>query len=138
MTRRGKIAAAAMVVVALGAAASGAVLAAGRHAGTHKLSFELPSPKELAKWKRIRAQRAKFVLGVPRKRLDKIAECESHGNPRSIGGGGLYRGKYQFDRSTWHSNGGVGDPAKAPEGAQDRMAAMVLRRRGSSPWPNCA
>jgi hypothetical protein len=138
MTRRGKIAAVVMVAAALGAAVSGAVLAADRDAATHELTFQLPTPKELAKWKRIRAQRAKFVLGVPRKRLDKIAECESHGNPRSIGGGGLYRGKYQFDRSTWHSNGGEGDPAKASEGEQDRMAARVFRRRGTSPWPNCA
>jgi Transglycosylase-like domain len=84
-----------------------------------------------------KALNAPFVLGVPRNVLDRIAECESHGNPRSIGGGGLYRGKYQFHRSTWASVGGVGDPARASELEQDRRAAMLLKRSGSSPWPNC-
>ena len=79
----------------------------------------------------------KNVLGVPRATLDSIAACESHGNPRSIGGGGLYRGKYQFDRGTWASVGGTGDPVKAPEYEQDRRAAMLLNRSGSSPWPVC-
>jgi hypothetical protein len=79
----------------------------------------------------------KKVLGVPRATLDSIAACESHGNPRSIGGGGLYRGKYQFDRGTLQTVGGVGDPVKAPEYEQDRRAAMLLKRSGSSPWPVC-
>jgi Transglycosylase-like domain len=69
--------------------------------------------------------------------LQAIAACESGGNPRAIGGGGLYRGKYQFDRSTWASVGGSGDPAAAPEAEQDRRAAMLLARAGTSPWPVC-
>jgi hypothetical protein len=77
------------------------------------------------------------VLGVPRTTLESIAACESHGDPRSIGGGGLYRGKYQFDRGTWASVGGKGDPVMAPEYEQDRRAAMLLKRSGSSPWPVC-
>src|SRR5688500_15582790 len=47
--------------------------------------------------------------------LEAIAACESGGNPRAIGGGGAYRGKYQFDLQTWQSVGGSGDPAAAPE-----------------------
>lgn len=77
------------------------------------------------------------VLGVPRKQLESIAECESHGNPRSVSSDGTYRGKYQFDRSTWHSNGGKGDPVAASELEQDLRAAQVIKIRGSSPWPNC-
>lgn len=69
--------------------------------------------------------------------LQSIAACESGGNPRAIGGGGLYRGKYQFDRSTWASVGGSGDPAAAPETEQDRRAAMLYARAGASPWPVC-
>lgn len=84
-----------------------------------------------------RQMSTKTVLGVPRSQLDAIGECESHGDPRSIGGGGLYRGKYQFDRGTWASVGGVGDPAAAPEYEQDRRAAMLLNRSGTSPWPVC-
>ena len=54
-----------------------------------------------------RAHRAPRVLGVPRRTLESIAECESHGDPRAVSSDGTYRGKYQFDRGTWRSNGGI-------------------------------
>jgi hypothetical protein len=63
--------------------------------------------------------------------------CESGGNPRAIGGGGAYRGKYQFDYGTWASVGGSGDPAAAPESEQDRRAMMLYQRSGTAPWPVC-
>ena len=69
--------------------------------------------------------------------LQAIATCESHGNPHAVGGGGAFRGKYQFDYGTWASVGGKGDPAAAPESEQDRRAAILLQRSGTSPWPNC-
>ena len=69
--------------------------------------------------------------------LQAIAACESGGDPHAIGGGGAYRGKYQFDYGTWASVGGSGDPAAAPEAEQDRRAAMLYARSGSSPWPVC-
>jgi len=70
--------------------------------------------------------------------LRQIAECESGGNPRAIGGGGRYRGKYQFTMSTWRDYGGRGDPIDASEAQQDRVALRLYRARGTSPWPNCA
>jgi hypothetical protein len=69
--------------------------------------------------------------------LKKIAQCESGGNPRAISPSGRYRGKYQFDRSTWAAAGGHGDPAAAPESTQDRIALALYRKRGTAPWPNC-
>jgi len=69
--------------------------------------------------------------------LERIPLCESHGNPRAIGGGGAFRGKYQFTYGTWAAVGGRGDPATASEPEQDRRAALLLRRSGSSPWPIC-
>jgi hypothetical protein len=69
--------------------------------------------------------------------LRRIAACESRGNPRAIGGGGAFRGKYQFTWSTWRAVGGRGDPAAASEFEQDRRAAILLRRSGTSPWPVC-
>jgi transglycosylase-like protein len=69
--------------------------------------------------------------------LEAIAACESGGDPTAIGGGGLYRGKYQFDFGTWQSVGGSGDPAQAPEAEQDRRAAILYARAGASPWPVC-
>ena len=69
--------------------------------------------------------------------LQSIAACESGGNPRAVGGGGTFRGKYQFTYSTWASVGGTGDPAAAPEAEQDRRAAMLYARSGSGQWPVC-
>ncbi len=86
--------------------------------------------------RRLRGQRAGLNSGV-HSVLERIAACESHGNPRAIGGGGAFRGKYQFTYGTWAAVGGRGDPASAPEPEQDRRAAMLLQRSGSSPWPVC-
>ncbi|HEX4807008.1 MAG TPA: transglycosylase family protein [Conexibacter sp.] len=69
--------------------------------------------------------------------LRRIARCESGGNPRAVSSDGVYRGKYQFDRETWHAIGGHGDPARASEAEQDRRALALYRERGTSPWPAC-
>ena len=68
--------------------------------------------------------------------LEAIAACESGGNPAADTGNGFY-GKYQFTPSTWASVGGTGNPAAAPETEQDRRAAMLFARQGSTPWPVC-
>jgi Transglycosylase-like domain len=69
--------------------------------------------------------------------LEAIAACESGGDPTAVGGGGLYRGKYQFTYETWASVGGSGDPAAAPEAEQDARAAALLARDGAGHWPVC-
>jgi hypothetical protein len=69
--------------------------------------------------------------------LERIAQCESSGNPRAVSADGTYRGKYQFDRGTWRAMGGHGDPAHASEAEQDRRALTLYRTRGASPWPAC-
>lgn len=86
--------------------------------------------------RQLSGQRVGLNSGV-RSVLEQIASCESHGNPRAIGGGGAFRGKYQFTYGTWAAVGGKGDPAAAPESEQDRRAAILLQRSGSSPWPVC-
>ena len=68
--------------------------------------------------------------------LEAIAACESGGNPSTNTGNGFY-GKYQFTASTWASVGGTGNPAAASEAEQNRRAAMLYAREGSSPWPVC-
>lgn len=70
--------------------------------------------------------------------LERIAQCESGGDPSAVSADGRYRGKYQFSRATWRALGGTGDPADAPEAEQDRRAAALLARDGTSPWPSCA
>jgi hypothetical protein len=74
---------------------------------------------------------------APSAELEAIAACESGGDPTAVGGGGLYRGKYQFSYETWASVGGSGDPAAAPEAEQDARAAALLARDGAGHWPNC-
>jgi soluble lytic murein transglycosylase-like protein len=69
--------------------------------------------------------------------LARIAQCESGGDPTAISSSGRYRGKYQFTRSTWRSLGGTGDPARASEADQDRLALALYQQRGTAPWPVC-
>lgn len=69
--------------------------------------------------------------------LRRIAECESGGEPTAVSPDGRYRGKYQFARGTWKALGGQGDPARAPEADQDRIALELFKAQGTKPWPNC-
>lgn len=70
--------------------------------------------------------------------LERIAQCESGGDPTAVSKSGRYRGKFQFDRPTWRRVGGTGDPAAAPEAEQNRRAAILYARSGPAAWPNCA
>lgn len=69
--------------------------------------------------------------------LASIRACESSGNYAAVSPDGLYRGAYQFDRPTWQSVGGSGDPAAASPAEQDARASQLWSQRGSNPWPNC-
>ena len=84
----------------------------------------------------VRAPRSRGGSSMPAV-LQRIAQCESGGNPRAVSPDGRYRGKYQFSRATWRSLGGTGDPARASEAVQDRMALKLYRQQGTAPWPNC-
>jgi hypothetical protein len=105
------------------------------HWSEHKLRYRIRQMR-----KHIRRARAHLRAGLTpgvQAMLERIANCESHGNPRAIGGGGAFRGKYQFTYGTWQSVGGTGDPAAAPEAEQDRRAAILLARDGTGQWPVC-
>jgi hypothetical protein len=70
--------------------------------------------------------------------LERIAQCESGGDPAAVSADGRYHGKYQFSLETWREMGGSGDPAQAPEAEQDRRAATLLAQAGPGAWPVCA
>ena len=143
--------AAATVAAVAGAPAMGGAPSPGD--GTEALRQQLTT--ERAQWqrlrhrllavnRRLRAENRRFRRAVrdgevtaPSAHLRAIAACESGGNPGAISAGGLYRGKYQFDRRTWASVGGRGDPAAAPEIEQDWRAHLLYQRRGATPWPVC-
>ena len=84
-----------------------------------------------------RASRRRRAMS-PEALLEKIAQCESGGDPTAVSPDGRYRGKYQFLRATWRALGGEGDPAKASEAEQDLRAAALLERQGPDAWPHCS
>ena len=69
--------------------------------------------------------------------LAAIAACESGNNPRAIGGGGQYRGLFQFDIGTWQAVGGHGDPAAASVAEQVKRAQILYAQSGPGQWPVC-
>jgi peptidoglycan hydrolase-like protein with peptidoglycan-binding domain len=70
--------------------------------------------------------------------LERIAACESGGDPTAVSADGQYRGKYQFSLETWRDMGGSGDPAAASEAEQDRRAGVLMQQRGARAWPVCS
>ena len=74
---------------------------------------------------------------APRAKWERLRFCESTDNYRAISPSGRYRGAYQFDRPTWKTVGGTGDPAEAPPAEQDARARELYARRGHQPWPVC-
>lgn len=69
----------------------------------------------------------------------RTSECESGGDPRAIGGGGMYRGAFQFLRSTWRAapKSPGGDPIRYRWRTQAVVAIALKRRDGRHHWPNC-
>lgn len=89
-----------------------------------------------------RASRTRTVTADPRPGSGShlnwaaLRECESSGNYHDRDST-RYRGAYQFDRQTWASVGGVGDPAAATPAEQDMRARRLYAARGRQPWPIC-
>lgn len=91
-----------------------------------------------ARWARKhRKARAAAFVAPYRAWLNKVARCESSNNTRAISPDGKYRGLFQFDLQTWWSVGGKGDPINASRSEQEYRAVLLLKRRGTSPWPVC-
>ena len=77
------------------------------------------------------------VAGADNLNWAAVAQCESGGNPKSVGGGGLYFGLYQFSPSTWASLGGSGLPSNATPAEQTYRAKLLYVRSGAGQWPVC-
>ncbi len=79
------------------------------------------------------------VRPAERRWAHRTAECESGGDPDAIGGGGLYRGAFQFMRSTWKASpkSPGGDPIAYSYRTQAVVAVMLKRRDGAGHWPVC-
>ena len=69
----------------------------------------------------------------------RTSECESGGDPNAIGGGGMYRGAFQFMRETWRNapKSPGGDPIDYTWRTQAVVAVKLKRRDGAGHWPVC-
>ena len=69
----------------------------------------------------------------------KTAKCESGGDPNAIGGGGRYRGAFQFMKSTWRTSpkSPGGDPINYSYKTQAVVAVKLKHRDGAGHWPVC-
>jgi len=67
------------------------------------------------------------------------AECESGGDPTAIGNGGMFRGAFQFMKSTWQSapKSPGGDPIDYSYKTQAVVAVALKRQDGAGHWPVC-
>jgi hypothetical protein len=131
------------LAIAVPALAAGGKAPLRPHAGAPALAVADADPLAVPEARRkltVAKRRAKpkpKPVAVPAHLL-AIAQCESGGDPTAIGGGGLYRGKYQFSVATWQAVGGKGDPAAAPEAEQDRRAIILYNQSGPGQWPVCS
>jgi len=67
------------------------------------------------------------------------SECESGGDPDAIGGGGSFRGAFQFMKSTWKASpkSPGGDPIDYDYRTQAVVAVLLKKRDGAGHWPVC-
>lgn len=71
-------------------------------------------------------------------RFDRLAMCESGGDPTILSPGGRYRGAFQFSMPTWVAATGSGDPVDVSYTEQKRIAvAWANVVEPSSQWPVC-
>lgn len=69
--------------------------------------------------------------------FDRMAKCESGGNPRALNPSGKYRGAFQFDLRTWREAGMTGDPINHSYATQKRAAKRLFAMAGAGRWPHC-
>ncbi len=130
-------AAVAMVGVALlGSSAASAASSGGFGPGTTTGDAESTDPALAEKYDRMWLD---TVTRAERRWANRTAECESGRNPDAIGGGGRYRGAFQFTKETWKRSpkSPGGDPINHTYRTQAVVAVMLKRRDGAGAWPVC-
>ncbi len=99
-----------------------------------------PAPQPATAASQAKYQRLFNRLPIREKRWAReTSECESGGNPRAVGGGGIYRGAFQFLRSTWKASpkSPGGDPVVYAYRTQAVVAVALKQRDGAGHWPVC-
>lgn len=113
------------------AASSGGLNAGGEKQSTAKTRAQKGSAKYKRLWGKTSSRNKRWAR--------RTAECESGRNPKAIGGGGLYRGAFQFMKATWRSSpkSPGGDPVRYPYRTQAVVAVALKKRDGRGHWPHC-
>ena len=142
-TRLGAIVIAALAMLALGAISATAAGAAGSGGIGTMTSGGTDTGGGGGSNSRLNQQYTKIwdtqIRPAEKRWAHETAECESGGNPRAIGGGGMYRGAFQFMRSTWKGapRSPGGDPIAYPYRTQAVVAVLLKRQDGAGHWPVC-
>lgn len=123
-------AAAAIAAVALAAPSSTAAASSGG-VSTEEGQSATASAKYQRLWGKVSKRDRRWAR--------RTARCESGSDPKAIGGGGKYRGAFQFLRSTWRTSpkSPGGDPIRYPYRTQAVVAVALKKRDGRGHWPNC-
>jgi len=70
---------------------------------------------------------------------NNTAQCESGKDPNAVGGGGDYRGAFQFLKKSWRQapKSPGGDPIDYGYKTQAVVAVALKKQLGTKPWPVC-
>jgi hypothetical protein len=119
----------AFAVAPAGAASGSGGVSAGDDAATEAAPTEASRYQLL--WDRVSSRERRWARST--------AECESGRDPDAIGGGGTYRGAFQFMKSTWRNSpkSPGGDPIDYTYRTQAVVAVALKNRDGAGHWPNC-
>lgn len=112
-------------------AAAGAASSGGVSTETEESSADSGGDKYSRIWDRTPTKDKRWARST--------SECESGGDPKAIGGGGAYRGAFQFLKSTWKSSpkSPGGDPIKFNYKTQAVVAVALKNKDGAGHWPVC-
>jgi hypothetical protein len=77
--------------------------------------------------------------GADRRWAHSTSHCESGNDPTAVGGGGAYRGAFQFTRPAWKNapKSPGGDPITYSWRTQAVVAVALKHQLGTKPWPVC-
>jgi len=116
---------------ALGASGGTSVGGGGGGDGSRTTSGGNTSPKYQRLWDDTSRKQRRWAR--------RTSECESGGDPDAIGGGGRYRGSFQFLKSTWRTSpkSPGGDPIRYTYRTQAVVAVKLKKRDGAGHWPVC-
>ena len=129
-----------IIVAAIVAALAGAATAAASSGGVGPGGAKTTSSGGDARTSSGKYSRIWDRTAIADKRWARsTSQCESGGDPNAIGGGGSFRGAFQFMKSTWRTSpkSPGGDPIDYDYRTQAVVAVALKNRDGEQHWPVC-